>query len=222
MKRLACLHAHHSNITFIDQALKPYDVDLVHFVDPGLVLQGSEPLPEEQVREKIREQLRWMSRCTADAILLTCTQYIAAMTKEEERSVGIPVLKVDEPFFASLCEQPAPQHLVFTNPATVGGTMQRLADYAAALGRQQPRVSVHTIDSAFPLLMHNRKTEYDDAVRSALRELSGTSDKPISVAQLSMVTAAEQFEKETGIPVGHPLKSLGKAVEELLYDQKQG
>jgi hypothetical protein len=35
-KRLGCFHAHHSNIEHIEKALKPYNIELIHFVDPGL------------------------------------------------------------------------------------------------------------------------------------------------------------------------------------------
>ncbi|MDC0701743.1 hypothetical protein POF52_04755 [Priestia sp. AB] len=35
MKKIACLHAHHSNISYIEKAL-PF-ANCMHFVDPGLV-----------------------------------------------------------------------------------------------------------------------------------------------------------------------------------------
>ena len=36
-KRLGCLHAHYSNIEYIENALSPYDIELIHFVDPALM-----------------------------------------------------------------------------------------------------------------------------------------------------------------------------------------
>jgi hypothetical protein len=34
---LGCLHMHHSNIPYIDRIVAPDRVDLLHFVDPGLI-----------------------------------------------------------------------------------------------------------------------------------------------------------------------------------------
>ena len=38
-KRLGCLHAHYSNIEYIENAFAPYNIELIHFVDPGLMYQ---------------------------------------------------------------------------------------------------------------------------------------------------------------------------------------
>ena len=38
-KKLGCLHAHYSNIEYIENAFTPYNIELVHFVDPGLMSQ---------------------------------------------------------------------------------------------------------------------------------------------------------------------------------------
>ena len=42
--RLGCLHMHHSNIPYIDGIVAPDRVELLHFVDPGLMRRiGSDP-----------------------------------------------------------------------------------------------------------------------------------------------------------------------------------
>jgi len=41
-KRLGCLHAHYSNIAYIEQTFFHINhIELIHFVDPGLILQAS-------------------------------------------------------------------------------------------------------------------------------------------------------------------------------------
>ena len=77
----------------------------------------------------MRRQLEWMAASGLDAILITCTNYIA-MLPDEPLDLPLPVIKIDEPFFAYLCQQESPHLLLFTNPATVEGTMRRFADYA--------------------------------------------------------------------------------------------
>lgn len=36
-RRVGCLHAHHSNIAYVERAFASYEVELIHFVDPGLM-----------------------------------------------------------------------------------------------------------------------------------------------------------------------------------------
>ena len=124
--RLGCLHMHHSNIPYIDGIVAPDRVELLHFVDPGLMRRiGSDPnFSTDQAEQQVRRQLAWMADCGLDAILITCTNYIA-MLPDEPLDMVIPLIKIDEPFFADLLRQPSPHLLLFTNPATVEGTMRR-------------------------------------------------------------------------------------------------
>ncbi|MEY9976905.1 hypothetical protein [Lysinibacillus sp. RC79] len=66
-KKLGCLHAHHSNIEYIEQAFQNIEnVELVHFVDPGLIQQVSKGA--DGLAFKVKEQLKWMESCNMDAI----------------------------------------------------------------------------------------------------------------------------------------------------------
>ena len=155
----------------------------------------------------MRRQLEWMAACGLDAILITCTNYIA-MLPDEPLDLTIPVIKIDEPFFAYLLGQPSPHLLLFTNPATVEGTMRRLRDYASQAG-QEAEIEVEIIPGTFELVMQGRTEEYAAAVAGRLGELarSGTYGS-ISVGQLSMANAAQQVASETGFPIGNPLQPL--------------
>ncbi len=207
-KRLACLHAHYSNIDYIEQAFCNFEeVELVHFVDPGLmqrVSQGAEGLSP-----KVKEQLQWIAGCDVDGILITCTNYIALM-KDEQLSLSVPIIKIDEPYFETICNNDQHQTILFTNPATVEGTMARLQQFA----KQQEKsikVEAKVIDHTFELIMQGQKEAYNKAI---LRFLHETLRQPqlISVAQLSMVAAAQQFEKEMAIAITHPLQALVSTV----------
>ena len=86
------MHVHHSNIDYIDKAFSAYDVELIHFVDPGLMrrLTMEPSFQKEKAGKKIAEQIKWMESSNVDAILLTCTNYIA-MLKEDLLISNIPV-----------------------------------------------------------------------------------------------------------------------------------
>src|SRR5918997_4664832 len=130
--RLGCLHMHHSNIPYIDGIVVSEDVELLHFVDPGLMRRiGSDAgFRSDRAEAQVRGQLDWMAACGLDAILITCTNYIA-MLPDEPLDLMMPLVKIDEPFFAYLMEQDSPHLLLFTNPATVEGTMRRFHDFAS-------------------------------------------------------------------------------------------
>lgn len=207
--RLGCLHMHHSNIAYIDAIVDPERVEVLHFVDPGLMRRiasdaGFAPAEAEQ---QVRRQLVWIASCGLDAILITCTNYIA-MLPDAPLDISLPIIKIDEPFFADLLRQPSPHLLLFTNPATIDGTMHRFRDYARQAG-QEPDIYVEVIEGTFELVMAGRTEEYAAAVSGRLRELASSGGyAAISVGQLSMADAAQRIADETGTPIGNPLDSL--------------
>lgn len=209
--RLGCLHAHHSNIPYIDSIISPQTIEAVHFVEPGLLQRiGSDPtFDNQQAERQVRRQLDWMTGCNLDAILVTCTNYIATLP-DEPLGIDIPIVKIDEPFFAYLLEQEAPHLLVFANPATVEGTVRRLHEFVAR-ERRTPKikVEVEVIPGIFDLFMAGQTGAYTAAVAAALRDLVQAGQyRSLSVGQLSMVDAARRVTAETGAQVGDPLSPL--------------
>ena len=207
--RLGCLHMHHSNIPYIDSIVAPDQVELLHFVDPGLMRRiGSDSgFPGDQAEQQVQRQLDWMASCGLDAILITCTNYIA-MLADEPLDLSIPVIKIDEPFFAYLMEQDSPHLLLFTNPATVEGTMRRFHDYAQHAGTL-PDIEVEIIPGTFELVMAGKTEEYAAAVATRLREVTRSGlYEAISVGQLSMAQSAMHVRTETDMPIGNPLQPL--------------
>lgn len=215
--RLGCLHMHHSNIPYIDGIVDPDRVELLHFVDPGLMrrIQTDADFPAHGAQEQVRRQLAWMADCGLDVILITCTNYIA-MLPDEPLGLGMPVVKIDEPFFADLLGRSAPRIVLFTNPATVEGTMGRLRDVARQAG-QEPDVEVEIIEGTFELVMAGRTEEYAAAVADRLRALARSgSSASIAVGQLSMADAAQLVSMETGVPIGNPLDSLRRYLQDAI------
>jgi len=155
----------------------------------------------------VRRQLAWMADCGLDAILITCTNYIA-MLPDGPLDLAIPVIKIDEPFFADLLRQPSPHLLLFTNPATVEGTMRRFHDYAHRAG-DKPHVETDVMPDTFKLVMAGKTEAYAAAVAGQLRELVQFGRyNAISVGQLSMAESALRVTAETRVPIVNPLDSL--------------
>ena len=177
MKTIACLHAHHSNIDYIEQAFKQQSVQLQHFVDPGVMFHVQQS-QLEVAKKHVAAQLEWIASTKPDVLLVTCTNYIALI----DEVVSIPVVAIDVPFFEVLQKQQSPITLFFTNPHTVEGTMKRLKQFVS-----QP-VDIVIIREAFELLMAGNKEAYADVVMAALHNAPACA----AVAQLSMVDAANE------------------------------
>lgn len=219
-KRVGCLHAHYSNIEYIEKALSNYDIELVHFVDPGLMdrVTYDESFKGKDAENKVKEQIEWIAHNKVDAILITCTNYIAIL-QEENLSISVPIIKIDEPYFDYICNIDQPQMILFTNPATVEGTVGRLHNYAKNHGRTLD-VEVMVIQDSFELIMQGRKEEYNLRIMMFLNELIDNEEKVLSVAQLSMVEASEQFEYTSSRTIINPLNTLVAAiVKELELDR---
>jgi hypothetical protein len=205
-KRIACLHAHNSNISYIENALSPYDMELVHFVDPGLMhrVMTDKSFTVGDGEKRVKDQLEWIAQSAVDAILITCTNYIALL-KEEELTINVPIIKIDEPFFQAICQMEKQQTILFTNPDTVSGTMNRLHQFAQSQHKTLD-IKVKVIENTFELIMSGKNEEYNKAVRDYIKQLDTTQN--LSVAQLSMVAAAQQVEAETAITIFNPLNTL--------------
>lgn len=219
-KRLGCLHAHYTNIEYIENALAPYNIELVHFVDPGLMnrLTSDQNFNEVDAQQKVKEQMEWVAQSNIDAILITCTNYIAIL-QEDHLSISVPIYKLDEPFFDFICNIQQPHTLLFTNAATVEGTMERLRLFADTY-QKSLNIEVVVLNNMFDLIMQGRKKEYDQEVARMLEQLI-YEDKIISVAQLSMVDAAQLVEAKTGRPITNPLRTfVTSIVKELDLEEK--
>ena len=110
-KKLGCLHAHHSNIEYIEQAFGDNeDIELMHFVDHGVIQHVSKG--SNGLALKVKEQIEWIISCDVDAILITCTNYIALLEDETLFDPSIPIIKIDEPYFESICSKQQPQFIL--------------------------------------------------------------------------------------------------------------
>lgn len=217
-KRIACLHAHYSNIQYIENALSSDELELVHFVDPGLMsrISSDKNFDEVQAQNKVIEQIEWMSQANVEAILITCTNYIALLD-ENRLNTTIPIIKIDEPFFDSICNITEPQIVLFTNPATVEGTMRRLNEFATIHGKPIPDIEVRVVENAFELIMQGKNDQYVEQLSKYIKGVfASDKNKKISVAQLSMVETAVKVERELNVKIGNPLDSLILNFEDLL------
>lgn len=202
MKHLGCLHAHHSNIQYIEGVLKDLSIKSTHFVDPGLIHFAKD---NQQCIERLIDELKWIEETGVDVILITCTNYIAFL-EETKLEMSIPILKIDEQFFEEVKQALQPVQVIFTNEGTVAGTMSRLHTY---LEEFRFAVEYTVIPKAFDLYMQGKTLEHDALL---LKTFAAQDFKKhsIAVAQLSMSSAAIAYSQQTGQHIINPLLALKK------------
>lgn len=206
-KRIACLHAHYSNITYIEDAFLEYEIEWLHFVDPGLMyMLNNHEVREISLRHKTSEYFNWIIACKVDAIVVTCTQYIL-LIEQFQLSYDVPIIKIDEPFFEQVLANEESNILLFTNPATVEGTMNRLALLAEKTSKPIQAKS-QLIEDSFELIMKGENEQYNQKIIKAISELHQAQIGQIAVAQLSMTAAAEQALQHFSISIINPLQAL--------------
>lgn len=208
MRRIGCFHAHYSNIEHIETALSSLNVELIHYVDPGLDrIKRDADFTNELAQKKVLDTLNWIASNHVDAILITCT-FFTAIYDEDVHHFPIPIIKIDDPLFEEMCQLDQPTMVAFTNPSTVEGTMKQLAAYAAKKGitlDATPTLLANTFD----LIMQGKKHAYIEAVTQGLiGVIEAHPTKRVVAAQLSMVPAAEAAEEQTKRIVGNQLVAL--------------
>lgn len=213
--RLACLHAHHANAAPLDGLFPPDAVEVVHYVDPGLVRRmAADPAFDAAARRgRVADQLAWIAAAGCDAIVVTCTAY-SALAEPATGGSSVPVVTIDEPLFAALAAAPGPLAIAFTNPGTVEPTMGRLR---AALGDRAEEAEPRLIPDAFDLFMAGQEAAYAERVAAGLVEIARSAgDGTVVAAQLSMAPAARRAADAAGIPILTPLEPLAARLTDAL------
>jgi hypothetical protein len=219
--KIGCYHAHYSNIEHIEKALASYEVELIHFVDPGIdQMKNNVDFDHTAAENKVIATLDWIAKCHVDAILITCT-FFTAVFNEELHPYPVPIIKIDRPLFNDVCQTDEGKIFVFTNPSTVKGTMEQFHAYTSMTRKEIP-TEAKILANTFELIMAGKKEEYLSAVAKGLSEIAmDNPGKKVIAAQLSMVPAALQAERELDIAIANPLHSLAGHMEQMLSLQSK-
>lgn len=167
MIRLHCLHAHPSNQSYIEDVFGDTDLELHHTVDSSFIERATKDLDFNPHKQQAYAINHLMKEEEADIILLTCTQYIAALG-DQHHLFKQPIVPIDEPIFELICQRKGPLQLVFSNPDTVDGTMERLKSYAKEHGKQID-AEVIVMEGVFHLCLNGDMQDYEELIKKQLR-----------------------------------------------------
>lgn len=199
---MLCLHASQANTAVIDNALKHLPININHHVDEELIHMIRQGKSQEILRLRVLEQLHGLIDQQPDFILITCTNYIVLL-EDISFECHIPVLKIDEVLFKQLDDIQEPLKIVFTNEATIQGTMGRLQRFC----QKEHEIEIIFIEEVFKWYLAGDLVSHNQKVLDTLLTLDAASHT-IAVAQLSLGYAAEMYNHSANKKVISPLGAL--------------
>lgn len=171
---IICVHAHESNKQWIDQTLP--DKEIRHIILDHLI----EETENFTVKKYVLSQLNTLRNKETSCFISTCSYFSAHLPEVYD----LPIIALDTLLFQRICEE-AKLQLVFTNEATIKGTLARYGHFK----KKDQILSVHLIPNIFEILMAGDLSTYKRLLQEGLKELDDTI--PFAVGQLSMEIAVE-------------------------------
>jgi Asp/Glu/hydantoin racemase len=213
MKKLGLIHTSATLVPVFAQLCKEKlpGVETFNIVDDSLVKgirEAGEITPA--ISRRVADYLKSAESAGADQILVTCSS-IGPAVEAGAKSVGVPVLRVDQPMADKAVAAGTKIGVVATLSTTLEPTAEVISRRAQLAGKKIELTS-KLVEGAFEALMNGEAATHDAKVSAALRELSKQVDV-IVLAQASMARVVETLateDKRTPI-----LASPGIAVEHL-------
>ena len=211
-KTLALIHTSATLVPVFAQLCqtKLPGVDTFNIVDDSLVRQiGEKGGITPAIAARVTAYLESAASGGADHILVTCSSIGPAV--DAAPSLGVPVLRVDEPMADRAVQIGRRIGVIATLRTTLTPTADLVRRRAHAAGKTIELTS-RLCDGAFEALMAGDPANHDALVAAALRELSAQVDV-IILAQASMArVVGELAEADRRVPI---LASPGIAVDHL-------
>jgi len=186
-------------------------VEMFNIVDDSLVkgiMAAGRITP--QISERVANYLKSAESAGADQILVTCSS-IGPAVEAAASSIGVPVLRVDQPMADQAVRAGKRIGVLATLRTTLEPTadlIQRRADKAG----KKIELTSQLCEGAFEALMGGDAARHDAMVATALKELSRRVDV-IVLAQASMARVVDSLaDTDKRVPI---LASPGIAVDYL-------
>jgi Asp/Glu/hydantoin racemase len=195
-KKLGLVHTSATLVPVFAQLCKAKlpGVEVFNIVDDSLVkgiMAAGRITP--QISERVANYLKSAASAGADQILVTCSS-IGPAVETAAPSVGVPVLRVDQPMADKAIAIGRKIGVVATLRTTLEPTADLIARSAQNAGKQVT-VTSRLCEGAFDALMSGDAAKHDAMVAAALKELSKQVDV-IVLAQASMARVVDPLASE--------------------------
>jgi len=175
-------------------------VDTFNIVDDSLVRAiGLKGAITPDIARRVADYIASAESGGADFILVTCSS-IGQAVEAAAPSIGVPVLRVDQPMADKAIQSGRRIGVIATLPTTLNPTTD-LVRRRATLANKTIELIAQLCEGAFDALMNGDGAKHDALVAAALKELAGKVDV-IVLAQASMARVVETLaEADRRVPI---------------------
>ena len=174
------------------------DADCFHMLDESVLQDLIRHGTSSGITRRIVTLAQMAADAGAELIVFTCSSTSLAIDTARQ-TVGVPILKIDDPLYARVASAPGRVGLICTASSTVAPSRALLAAHAHSAGRDIPAESA-LCAAAFDALASSRRELHDRLVCEAAAELAPRVDR-IVLAQASLAHLAEPLASQLGLPV---------------------
>jgi Asp/Glu/hydantoin racemase len=195
-KKLGLVHTSATLVPVFAQLCKDKlpNVEVFNIVDDSLVKgirEAGSITP--QISKRVSDYLKSAESGGADQILVTCSS-IGPAVETAAPSIGVPVLRVDQPMADKAVQTGKRIGVIATLRTTLEPTADLISRRAQKAGKQIELTS-KLCEGAFEALMSGDTATHDAKVAAALKELSKQVDV-IVLAQASMARVVDTLAAE--------------------------
>jgi Asp/Glu/hydantoin racemase len=197
-KRLGLIHTSATLVPVFQELADRYlagkDIQVFNIADDSLIENTIERgVLTSDTSRRVVNYVASAEEAGADFILVTCSS-IGPAVEIAAKLVEVPVLRVDQPMADKAVQMGSRIGVVATLSTTLEPTSD-LVRRRAVLAGKEIELTSRLCEGAFDALMSGKPALHDEAVASALRELSQQVDV-ILLAQASMARVVHQLSDE--------------------------
>ncbi len=214
MKKIGIIHTTPATVASLNALVKEIigDVEIVNFLDDSILGDMRTGHRVDFVRERWISYARTLCQLGVDAVLSACST-VGAFAEEADRTLGIPVYRIDEAMCRQAVEQAGTVSVFATLSSTLEPTVDLIRRMAKRLGRE---VEVNTVlvEGAYEALMDGQKDVHDDKIRKAVSQWAPKSDVVV-LAQASMASAVDASGEAASKILTSPRLGIEKLKQDL-------
>jgi Asp/Glu/hydantoin racemase len=174
------------------------EADCFHMLDESVLQDLLRGGPSPAITRRVTGLATLAADAGAELIVFTCSSTSPAIDTARQL-VSVPILKIDDPMYATAAREPGRVGLICTTSSTVGPSQALLAAHAHDAGRPTEAESV-LCEAAFDALVKGHRDIHDRLVAEAATALAPRVDR-IVLAQASLAHLADPLADRLQRPI---------------------
>lgn len=193
MRQLIGIHAHNSNISYMEALFNEDEIVKKH-----LVIKPQMDLDDQ--RKKLMALIKEELTSEVVGFMITCTVYASLI--EASDIDGVPIWKIEDPIIQAIIQDDHQKILFFSNPDTVALTMAKV-EAAYQTKDKASDYQVLLIPHSFPLIMSGQQLAYEEVIKEAIAPfIQGKCSVYLMQLSMSLLEGTDNVKTVYGMAKG--------------------